>query len=132
MHQKPIADKPETATETPAEPATTTPSPFAAMPTPPYYAVIFANQASDKPEGYTEMATEMRKTAATMPGYIGLESARDEKGFAVTVSYWESEAAIASWRNHARHRLARKTGRDRWYKHFILRVAKVERHYDGP
>ncbi|MBF2760424.1 MAG: antibiotic biosynthesis monooxygenase [Ectothiorhodospiraceae bacterium AqS1] len=102
------------------------------MPAPPYYAVIFANQASENPDGYAEMANEMREIAATMPGYIGIESARDEKGFAVTVSYWESEDAIASWRNHARHRLARRIGRERWYDHFILRVAKIERHYDGP
>lgn len=125
MHEERIDDEPAVS-------AAATASRFAKMPAPPYYAVIFANQASDKPDGYAEMAGEMREIAATMPGYIGLESARDEKGFAVTVSYWESEDAIASWRNHARHRIARKIGRERWYEHFVLRIAKVERHYDGP
>jgi len=28
--------------------------------------------------------------------------------------------------------LAQKLGRTRWYEYYTLRVAKVERHYDGP
>ena len=30
------------------------------------------------------------------------------------------------------HLLAQKLGKTRWYKHYTLRVAKVERAYDGP
>ena len=36
---------------------------FAPLPEPPYYAVIFANQASDQPEGYAEMAAKMQELA---------------------------------------------------------------------
>jgi len=67
---------------------------FAPMPEPTYYAVIFANQASATPEGYVEMAQAMLDCAAEIPGYIGIESSRDSDGFAVTVSYWDSENAI--------------------------------------
>ena len=28
--------------------------------------------------------------------------------------------------------LAQKLGKEKWYSHYTLRVAKVERHYDGP
>ena len=72
---------------------------FSKMPEPPYYAVIFANQASKTPEGYAEMAAAMGEIAKTLPGYIGIESTRDADGFAITVSYWESEEAIKGWRN---------------------------------
>jgi heme-degrading monooxygenase HmoA len=103
---------------------------FAPMPEPPYYAVIFANQASKTPEGYAEMVQVMLDCAAEIPGYIGIESSRIADGFAVTVSYWDSEDAIKTWRNHAKHQVAQKIGRDRWYDNFQLRVARVERQYD--
>ena len=105
---------------------------FAPMPDPPYYAVIFSNQISDTPEGYAQMADTMAELAETIPGYIGRETARDADGFAVTVSYWETEAAIKQWREHAKHQLAQKLGKDRWYDHYSLRVAKIERQYQGP
>lgn len=108
------------------------PNRFAAMPEPPYYAVIFANQLSDQPEGYGETADAMAELATTMPGYIGRESTRDADGFAMTVSYWTDEAAIANWKAEAKHALAQKMGKERWYSHYVLRVARIERHYDGP
>lgn len=105
---------------------------FAKMPPLPYYAVIFANQAANTPDGYAEMAAQMVTLAETMPGYLGIESTRNENGFAITVSYWQDEASIKTWHQHSEHQIAQKIGRDRWYDHFVLRVAKVERHYDGP
>ena len=54
------------------------------MPEPPYYAVIFVNQASKTPEGYAEMAAVMGEIAKTLPGYIGIESTRDADGFGKT------------------------------------------------
>lgn len=105
---------------------------FSDMPDPPYYAVIFANQLSNMPDGYGEMADRMADLATTMPGYIGRESTRDETGFAMTVSYWHDEASIANWKAQAQHALAQKNGKERWYDHYILRVARIERHYSGP
>ena len=45
------------------------------------------------------------------------------------MSYWASEEAIAAWRAHAEHTLARQAGRERWYARYALRVARVERAY---
>lgn len=103
---------------------------FAPMPNPPYYAVIFANQASATPAGYADMAQAMLDYAEEIPGYIGIESSRDANGFAITVSYWTSEDAIKTWRNHSKHQIAQKLGHERWYDNFQLRVARVERQYD--
>jgi len=108
------------------------PDRFAAMPKPPYYVVIFANQLSDRPEGYREMLAEMEALATTMPGYIGRETARDATGFGMAISYWEDEAAIKNWKAQADHFAGQKIGKERWYSHYVLRIAKVERHYDGP
>ncbi len=59
------------------------------------------------------MAAAMGEIAKTLPGYIGIESTRDADGFAITVSYWESEEAIKGWREHAKHAIAQKIGKER-------------------
>ncbi|HET6603441.1 MAG TPA: antibiotic biosynthesis monooxygenase [Xanthomonadaceae bacterium] len=105
--------------------------PFADTPAPPYYAVIFTTHRRQAAAagGYEAMAEQMIALAAEQPGFLGIESCRDDSGFGITVSFWESEAAIAAWKQHAEHRIARQHGRERWYAHYELRVARVERAY---
>ncbi len=105
---------------------------FAPLPKPPYYAVIFTAQLSDQTTGYGKMADRMSELAAQQTGYLGVESTRSETGLGITVSYWADEAALKNWKQIAEHAAAQKMGRERWYEHYTLRVAKVERHYDGP
>lgn len=105
---------------------------FAPLPDPPYYAVIFTARQSADTAGYGPMAEEMAQLAARQPGYIGIESTRDETGLGITVSYWRDEEALLAWKAEAKHLLAQKLGRERWYEYYTLRVARVERAYDGP
>ena len=105
---------------------------FAPLPEPPYYAVIFAASRTRGDLGYAEMADKMVALASDQPGFLGVESTRDAQGFGLTVSYWKDEASLKAWKNVAAHALAQKLGKERWYEYYTLRVAKVERHYDGP
>jgi heme-degrading monooxygenase HmoA len=100
---------------------------FAKLPPPPYYAVIFSSQRTPGDQGYGATADRMVELAATQPGFLGIESTRDESGFGITVAYFDSEENIARWRAHAEHRQAQAMGRSTWYEHFELRIAKVER-----
>lgn len=103
---------------------------FARLPKPPYYAVIFSSLRNSQDEaGYGAMAERMVELAQQQPGFLGMESTRGADGLGITVAYWESEAAILAWRQHAEHTAAREQGRRDWYDHFELRVAKVERAY---
>ena len=102
---------------------------FAQLPDPPYYAVVFSSLRTDGDNGYAATADRMVELAAGQPGFLGVESARGEDGFGITVAYWTDEAAIAAWRHHAEHRIARERGNTDWYQHFEVRVAKVERAY---
>jgi heme-degrading monooxygenase HmoA len=100
----------------------------------PYYAVIFTSRrrsmgAISADDGYAGAAARMAELAALQPGFIGVESARDGDGLGITVSYWETLADIAAWRAEIEHRLAREQGRERWYSHYELRVARIERAY---
>lgn len=103
---------------------------FASLPAPPYYAVIFSSRRSEHDEvGYAETAQHMVDLATQQPGLLGIESTRGMDGFGITVSYWESEEAIAAWRRQIDHAAARARGREYWYDRYELRVAKVERAY---
>lgn len=99
----------------------------------PYYAVIFASRRTPTDDaGYAAMAERMAALAATQPGYLGIESVRGSDGFGITVSYWESAESIRAWKAHADHLVAQETGKQRWYQHYELRIARVERAYAGP
>ena len=102
---------------------------IAQTPEPPYYAVIFTSLRTEGDRGYGGMADRMLELAAQQPGFLGVESARNPGGLGITVSYWESEDAIAAWKAHAEHRVAQETGQRVWYADYHLRVAKVERDY---
>ena len=73
------------------------------------------------------MAEAMEVLAASQPGFLGIESARD--GLGITVSYWDSLDAIASWKRNAEHLVAQQRGRAEWYEEFKVRICRVERDY---
>ncbi len=102
---------------------------FARTPEPPYYAVIFSAQRTEGDNGYGDMAERMVALASQQPGFLGIESTRDEAGFGISVSYWASEEAIAAWKANMDHQVAQQSGKRVWYADYQLRVAKVERAY---
>jgi heme-degrading monooxygenase HmoA len=102
---------------------------LAQTPEPPYYAVIFTSQRTDDDRGYSKMADRMVELAKTMPGYLGVESVRDNTGVGITVSYWKTEEDIRNWKQNAEHSRAQEAGKSTWYSEYALRVAKVERAY---
>ncbi|GAB3735117.1 antibiotic biosynthesis monooxygenase [Luteimonas pelagia] len=106
------------------------PEGFASTPAPPYYVVIFSSTRTDQdPAGYEAASARMVELARRVPGYLGMETARDERGFGITTSYWASEDAIRAWKMHAEHVRVRERGRRAWYAHFEVRVARVTRAY---
>jgi heme-degrading monooxygenase HmoA len=100
---------------------------IAKTPPPPYYAVIFTSVRTETDEGYGGMARHMVELAAGQPGFLGVESARNELG--ITVSYWASLEAIRDWKAHSEHLLAQRFGREKWYSAYKTRICLVERDY---
>jgi heme-degrading monooxygenase HmoA len=100
---------------------------IANTPEPPYYAVIFSSLHNDDIEGYAETAARMVELAALQPGFLGIESAREDLG--ITISYWSDLESIKKWKAHAEHLEVQKLGRDRWYSNYMTRIALVERDY---
>jgi len=100
---------------------------IANTPKPPYFAVIFTSTRTEDDNGYGEMADRMVELAKQQPGFIGLESAREEVG--ITVSYWADLKSIKNWKANVEHLEAQKFGRKHWYDAFKVRISKVERDY---
>ena len=100
---------------------------IATTPRPPYYAVIFTSPRTAGDQGYAAMSDRMVELAAQQPGFLGIESVRD--GLGITVSYWDSLEAIKHWKANLEHQEAQKSGHERWYASFKIRIAKVEREY---
>jgi heme-degrading monooxygenase HmoA len=98
---------------------------------PPYYAVIFSSVLNEDAEGYEQMADSMVQLAARQPGFLGVESVR-EHGLGITVSYWATEESLRQWKRVTEHRAAQEMGRSTWYRHYRVRVARVERDYEFP
>lgn len=127
--QRGCASEPGAEASTVAAVRAVTSTSFAALPRPPYYAVVFSSLRTAGDDGYGAMAERMVELAREQPGFLGVESARDGAGFGITVSYWANVEAITAWKAHAEHRIAQETGRLRWYDHYEIRIAFVERAY---
>ena len=89
--------------------------------------VLFRSKLVDAPEGYAEMADEMEALARTMPGFIDVKAYKAEDGERLTVVWWQDEETLRAWRTNARHLVAQKTGREKWYQYYNLEVAEVVR-----
>ncbi len=100
---------------------------IANTPKPPYFAVIFTSTRTEGDNGYDKAANRMVGLAEQQPGFLGIESAREDIG--VTVSYWADLNSIKNWKANAEHLEAQKSGRDSWYNAFKVRISKVERDY---
>ena len=94
----------------------------------PYYAVIFASEQTSVTRGYNMAAQHLEELAQEMPGFLGIDHARNEVG--ITISYWKTLEDIAKWKAQTDHQAAQTKGKSTWYEAFTIRICKVERQYD--
>jgi heme-degrading monooxygenase HmoA len=96
----------------------------------PIYAAVFTNQRTKLDEtGYQRMAAAMMVLAEKQLGYLGIESIRDDKGFGITVSYWQTLDDIKAWKENTAHLKAQKEGQNIWYESYTTRIVEVDRIY---
>lgn len=95
-------------------------------------AVIF--EVFPKPESkqtYLDIASELKPLLAEIDGFISIErfvSLQDENK-ALSLSFWENEAAIKQWRNLEKHRQGQAKGIDEVFNDYRIRVGHVVRDY---
>lgn len=94
--------------------------------------MIFSSTRTEGDRGYAVMGARMQELARQQPGYLGYESAREDSGFGITVSYWADDDAARAWKQVHEHAIAQQRGRETWYADYQVRVARVERAYGPP
>ena len=94
----------------------------------PYYAVIFTSARTTGDKGYKKMSDLMLDLAEKQPGFLSVESAREEIG--ITVSYWKDLKSIANWKTQTDHLMAQERGIKEWYSWYKVRICRIEREYD--
>lgn len=95
-------------------------------------AVIFeVSPKAGRRADYLEMAAKMRPLAEGIDGFISVERFESlaQPGKLLSLSFWRDEAALEAWRNLAAHRGAQRTGRERLFEDYRLRIAGVIRDY---
>lgn len=100
---------------------------IASTPSVPYYAVIFTSILNKEEKSYHSLAVKMVNIAQTMPGFLGFETARNEVG--ITVSYWQNEASIKTWKQQTDHLVAQQMGKEKFYQQYKVRVCLVQQDY---
>ena len=100
---------------------------FANTPKPPYYAVIFTSVRSEGDKGYKDMSDKIEALVKEQPGFLGMESARNELG--ITVCYWQDMESIMKWSENLDHTEAKNKGKALWYDSYRVRISKVEVEY---
>jgi heme-degrading monooxygenase HmoA len=95
-------------------------------------AVIFEVVLKDAyQQEYLAIASALRPVLESMPGFISIErfESLSNPGKMLSLSFWESEDAVAAWRNTEVHRMAQAKGRETIFLDYRLRVAGVIRDY---
>lgn len=94
------------------------------------YVVIFTSTLRPEAQAeYEALAKKMADLAQAQPGFVRMESVRSG-GVGITVSYWDSLAAVQKWKWHEEHQAAQKSGRLKFYKSFQVTVANIEKEID--
>jgi heme-degrading monooxygenase HmoA len=96
------------------------------------YAVIF--EVTPFPQGveaYLDAAAALKEELEKVEGFISVERFQglNAPQTYLSLSYWESEAAIQAWREHHGHQLAQVRGRNELFRDYRIRVCQVMREY---
>ena len=95
-------------------------------------AVIFEVEPGEGRETiYLDTAAELRPLLDEIEGFISVERFKSlsDPDKVLSLSFFETEEAVARWRNTAEHRRAQRMGRGGAFRGYRLRIANVLRDY---
>lgn len=94
---------------------------------------VFRSRLRDGPDGYDETADEMERLARAMPGFVAFKQFTADDGERLALVEFDSADHQRAWRDHPKHRVAQRRGREEWYAEYRIQVCRVvsERNFDG-
>jgi heme-degrading monooxygenase HmoA len=75
------------------------------------------------------LGAEMAGIAGAMPGFLSYKDFAAADGELLTLAEFESEAALAAWRDHPAHRAAQERGRQEFFADYQIQVCAPRRAY---
>lgn len=99
------------------------------------FAVMFeAHPQPSRRETYLELATLLDTDLRQIPGFVDDDyyQCLSRVGWVLSLSTWENEKALVSWRTHPKHQLAQAKGRDEVFVDYTLRTGQLTRDTDLP
>lgn len=96
------------------------------------YAVIFEVEINkNRQDEYLAIAAKLKEQLVTMKGFISIErfTSLVNEGKLLSLSFWETEKDILSWKKNIDHMSAQEKGRESIFKDYRIRIANVERDY---
>jgi len=81
-------------------------------------------------EEYKNLSAEMVELVSSLPGFISYELWRGKDGAALTIANFESEEAVAAWRQEVAQRAAQERGREEFYQTYSVQVCTTSWEYE--
>lgn len=87
---------------------------------------------SSAKEDYFTLASKLKTQLENIDGFISVERFQNlaDPDKYLSLSFWQDEQAVKTWRKTLAHRQAQQAGRSRIFAHYRIRVASVLRDYD--
>jgi len=79
---------------------------------------------------FEETVGRMVQLVSSSPGFISMDLFRSEDGRTLAIPRFESEEALAKWRNHPEHVAAQKKGIDYFFEDYWIEVCSTIRSYE--
>ncbi|OZM78003.1 antibiotic biosynthesis monooxygenase [Pseudonocardia sp. MH-G8] len=99
------------------------------------FAVMFESHPQPgRRDTYLEWATRLGTDLRKIPGFVDDHYYRSlsREGWLLSLSTWEDEKALVSWRTHPTHQLAQAKGRDEFFIDYTLRTGQLTRDTELP
>jgi heme-degrading monooxygenase HmoA len=78
-------------------------------------------------QDYGAMSEEMHRLVRDNPGFVDVKHYTAEDGERLTVVWFQDKESLRAWREQPQHRVAQRTGRQKWYEYYKMDVATIER-----
>lgn len=92
------------------------------------YAAIFTAELLALDDEYFQTVDKMRTLAFEKYDCVDFLSL-SEGNKEITISYWKSLEDIRAWKQDKEHLQAQRSGRDKWYRHYDVKIVEVLREY---
>jgi heme-degrading monooxygenase HmoA len=83
----------------------------------------------NQPE-YQRTFERMLELVSAVPGFRGIEGFAGEDGSELAIAWFDSDEALAEWKQHHEHVAAQEQGRTEFFSAYDITIAEVDRRYE--